>query len=229
MKLIAIASLVGLTFVAGSASATSYEMVIENLVPGGPATGQPLSPPVVAIHSNGYRLFEVGHAGTPGLDLLAREGIPDDLALEAEQPTSVFQVLVGSGPFYDPQTIRFDADPGDLLSVAMMLGRTNDLFTGISAEELPSSGERVFYTDAYDAGAEVNSGLVQDIPFYGNHNAGADERGTVAVVNSYSVYDDPLYGQLDWTFPPAARITVRVLGPTAAQETTWGEVRALYR
>jgi hypothetical protein len=137
--------------------------------------------------------------------------------------------VVGSGPFFDPQTIMIDGEPGDLFSAAWMLGRTNDLFSGVRDVVLPDVGtnlELVAY--AYDAGSEVNTGLIEDLGFYGHPMTGPDENNPIAMIDSYTVHDDPTHGELTWSFPPCGRVVIVPMNPTAVESATWGAVKALF-
>ena len=215
---------------AGAASAATYTITVEDLVPGGVATGQPLSPPVAVVHDGSYSLFAAGAAASPGLEIVARDGNPMTLVMEAEGASGVSYVTTGSaGPFFDSVQFTIDGNPGDLFSVAMMLGRTNDLITGIHDVVLPTSDTVVMMTNAYDAGVEMNTGMIEDIPFYGNSGVGPDEDGVIAMINSYTIFNDPDFGQLDFTFPPAARITIEPGNTTPVETTTWGAIKGLYR
>jgi hypothetical protein len=219
-----------LLLVAGSATAATYTIRVEDLVAGGPATGQPMTPPVAAVHDASYSLFAVGAAASPGLETLAEEGNPMPLVAEATGAAGVSDVVVGSmGPFFDMVEFEVEGEAGDLLSVVSMFARSNDLITGVHAVELQASGKMIYMTQSYDAGTEVNSGLVADIPFYGNANVGVDENGVVTMINAYSVLDDPDVGQIDYTFPPAARITVTRQDSTPVEDTTWGSIKSLYQ
>jgi hypothetical protein len=214
---------------AATALGMSYEVTIVNQIPGGPDTGQPFSPPVAVVHNSGYSEFMPGEAASPGLERVAREGDPSLLRMEAEGDPNVYSVVVGTGPYFDMQVLHISGSPGELFSAAWMLGRTNDLFSGVFDVTLPADGSVEVETSAWDSGTEVNTGLAMDIPFYGGHNVGPDEDGTISETLSYTVHDDPVYGKLGWHFPPVARVTIRAEEGTPTAATTWGAVKSLYR
>jgi len=227
-----VAIMMGLAIVAAaatSADAAMYAVTIDNLVAGGPATGQPFSPPVAVVHDGSYAEFEPGTFASPGLALCAREGDPSMLSSEASAASGVMSVVVGTGPYFDTQTITVMGNPGDLLSIAWMLGRTNDCFSGIHDVLLPATGEMDLYTGAWDAGVEVNTGLAMDIPFYGGHGVGPDEHNPIADITSFTVHDDPTYGKISWQFPPVTHVHISVMGPSASEPTVWGELKTLFR
>jgi hypothetical protein len=110
-----------------------------------------------------------------------------------------------------------------------MLGRTNDLISGLHDIPLPEYGTPVeLNTDAWDAGCEENTGLIVDIPFYGNHNVGPNENNPISMISTYVIYDDPDFGELTWNFPPVGSVRIEALPPTPAEQVTWGEIKALY-
>jgi hypothetical protein len=210
-----------------TALAAPYVVTIENLVPGGLDTGQPMTPPLGVVHDAGYSLFGPGLFATPGLELLAEEGVPTLLATEAMASANVSAVEIGGGPFIGAETITIDGDPGDLFSIVTMLARSNDLITGVHDIVLPANLPFEILTDAYDAGTEMNTGLVEHIPFYGNAMVGPDENQPIAGINAYSVLNDPNHGQIDFRFPPAARVTIeRMVVPVEA--VTWGEIKSTW-
>ncbi len=214
---------------ASLARAATYEVTIEDQIPGGPDTGQPFSPPVAVVHDSGYSEWEPGAFASPGLEQVAREGNPAILQMEAQSSPDVHSVVVGTGPYFTSQTIFVTGNPGDLFSVAWMLGRTNDLFSGLHDVSLPASGSLDLDTQAWDSGTEVNTGLIQDIPFYGNHNVGPNEHNPIAAISTYTIFNDPVYGVLTWNFPPTGHVTIQVLGTTPVATSSWGRVKQLYR
>lgn len=225
MSLVALATFA----LASGASALTYEVLIENMIPGGADTGQPFSPPVAVVHDAGYALFVPGGMATPGLILVAEEGDPSVLQAEASSDANTSLVIVGTGPFFDSQILMIEGEPGDLFSVAWMLGRTNDLFSGVHDIALPASGSVQFETTVWDAGSEVNTGMIADIGFYGNPFTGPDENNNIMTISMYTVFDDPNHGQLTWNFPPSGRVTIRVSSPSPVETSSWGAIKALYQ
>jgi len=221
-------TLLGLMALLSSTSqADVYTIQIENLVPGGPETGQPMTPSVGVVHGPGYSLWMPGGMATPGLTLQAEDGDPSVLVAEAMASPDVSNVEVGGGPFFDVDVFEIEGSPGDLFSLSTMLARSNDIITGVYDVELPMM-ETVIMTEAWDAGTEENSGLVEHIPFYGNPFMGIDEKNPIAVINAYSVVNDPDHGQINYEFPPVARITISRMVSTPTREATWGSIKDLY-
>ena len=221
---------IGLLCSVGFAQAELYEVLIEDLIEGGPEMGQPFTPPLVVVHGAGYSLFAEGDFATAGLEALAEDGVTADLEAEALASPDVYDVEIGSGPFFGSALVEIEGTPGDLLSLVTMLARSNDLFTGVADVVLPAAGSVVIEpTGVYDAGTEENTGLVEHIPFYGNPFMGPDEDNPIAMISSYEVGNDEKYGVIRFEFPPSARITIRVLEGTPADFETWGAIKALYR
>lgn len=185
--------------------AVDYRITITGL-----SEGQPLTPPLIAVHNDSASIFEVGGTASAGLELLAEEGATADLQNELIPVAGVWTVSIASdAPGFEHQT-TIAAEPGQLISIVSMFARTNDNFIGVSNFVLPSRGSNeTIESSAYDAGTETNTGLVEHIPFYGNAG-GPDENSTISIINSFSVLDDPS-GQLDYTWPPAASIQIEAL------------------
>jgi Spondin_N len=144
-----------------------YEVTITNLT-----AGQLLSPPVLAAHSSDFAVFEVGERASEGIWTVAEQGNPMTLAEQLRQAPEVASVVVADGPVHriggsgeSSRTIRIESHGADRLSVAMMLGCTNDGFTGLSSVPLSRSMTPVtYYGAAYDAGTERNNQLWSSLP-----------------------------------------------------------------
>jgi hypothetical protein len=151
-----------------------YRVTIRNLT-----AGQPLSPPVAAIHRSEDQLFEVGEPATVGVREIAENGnnAPILAFLEAdpfdtvsdfdESPVPLFPEGTPGGveeppsppEFPDSITLTLTADKhARHLSVVTMLVCTNDGFTGVNSLDLPKKEGRsvTVRTNGYDAHTEVN-------------------------------------------------------------------------
>ena len=199
------------------ASATTYRVTVTNV-----NKGQPLSPPVVAVHGVGTHIFTVGQPASPGLTLVAESGNPTTLVGELTANPEVEDLQVGSGPLLPGQstTVMVESQGRfQYLSVVGMLGSTNDGFFGVDAFFLPERPWlRTVDAVPYDAGTEVNSEICGEVPgppcSDGNarHTDGAE--GMVLVHNGiHGIGDlDPAV----WDFgTPVARITVQRLADGA--------------
>jgi hypothetical protein len=144
-----------------------YEVTITNL-----STGQLLSPPVLAAHGPDFAVFEVGEKASEGIWTVAEQGNPMTLAEQLRATPQVAAVAVADGPVHriggpgeSTMTMRIESHGADRLSVAMMLGCTNDGFTGLSSVPLSRSMVPVtYYGAAYDAGTERNNQLWSAMP-----------------------------------------------------------------
>ncbi|MCW8924928.1 MAG: spondin domain-containing protein [Xanthomonadales bacterium] len=176
--------LLGAALVAGSIALTPaamaggndrmYEVTIQNAT-----LGQPLSPPVIATHTNAFQLFELGPVPSMAdsdydlyfaLATVAETGYPFHLLDEVASANGVWDAVAlpkDNGPMIPPvifpgdsnSTIISAAGNAKYLSVASMLGMTNDGFWAVRGAKLPRGvGDmtRVF-ANGYDAGSEANA------------------------------------------------------------------------
>jgi hypothetical protein len=129
--------------------------------------GQNFSPPVIALHTRGYRLFELGQPATVELWRLAEDGSTTEFQAVADP--ELREVIVGrpihrrDSPVF---TTTFEAPPGLLLSVAAMLSLTNDGFVAARSVPLPAevAASTTVALHAFDAGSEANTELCAHVP-----------------------------------------------------------------
>ena len=144
-----------------SASAGMYRISVTNLT-----TGQPMTPPVVALHDPGTHLFQIGSAASPEVQAIAENGNNMPLvelagSLDTVSAAGVaFVDPANPGPFFPGETASVTLDTaaaGQVLSIVNMVVCTNDGFSGTDSHALPTGSEPlVFDAVAYDAGTEVN-------------------------------------------------------------------------
>jgi len=135
--------------------------------------GQPFSPPAVATHRPGLRIFGVGEPASDEIAAIAQDGNEASLVSTLDADPRVTQVVdvgrpltpsgVAVGDFTDSVTVEITARPGDRLSLATMLICTNDGFLGLSGAALPGAGTVSYVLNGYDAGREDNSQQSEDI------------------------------------------------------------------
>ena len=170
---------------AEAAPTETYEITVENLT----SQGQPLTPPLVALHRGAANLFTVGKPASFQLKEIAENGnlAPMLGVLEASRHVSSFAVgATPPVPALQPGesvTLTLEAEPGsEFISFVSMLICTNDGFTGLDSAHLPNRvGEQwTAYTDAYDAGTEVNTEDFTDLvpPCPGLTGVMTDDSGT---------------------------------------------------
>lgn len=133
--------------------------------------GQPLSPPVIATHTKEFQLFELGPVPTMGDDdydlyfglaAVAETGYPFHLRDAVSVADGVWEA-VALPPILHPgesnsTTISASGD-AKYLSVASMLGQTNDGFWALRGVALPRGiGDTArYFANGYDAGSEANA------------------------------------------------------------------------
>lgn len=213
----------------GKAGLAEYEIVVENLT-----SGQPFTPPAVAIHRPAISLYEVGEPASEAIKEIAENGNlgPAVAVLDASNQVSDFGAAFGSPdlpPLLPGQTtsITLRSERGaKLVSFAAMLICTNDGFTGIDDVRLPNDlGESItVYARAYDAGTEVNTedfadivppcqglvGVSSDDPGTGMSNPALAEGGVITSHPGVVGGDDLVPGIHGWTDPVAMVTVTRV-------------------
>ncbi len=200
---------------------TLYEVTVTNAT-----KRQTFSPPIVATHSTGIRLFQLTGGASPGLQLMAEDGDNSLLRSEIEFNEAVYQVAAFDQPLLpgETRTLEIRAATGfTQLSVAGMLVVTNDSFFAVQAET-PSPldsifkngrerrGEVTVHAIAYDAGTEYNSESCDHIPGgpCGSPGSSPDEpgEGYIYVSNGISGKADLSASDYDWR-NPVAIITIK--------------------
>lgn len=178
-----------------SSDARMYRVTIQNL-----ASRQPLSPPTMATHKGGMRLFKIGEESSFELEMVARDGDNGPLFDLLSTSGQVFEVVdfgmpltpggTTVGDFTDASTLMIRGRSGDRLSVVSMLVCTNDGFVGLDRVTLPDKGSSVFTLHGFDAGAEDNTERSADIvdpcsdlgPFVLNGDPNGNENAAVETV-----------------------------------------------
>ncbi len=186
---------------AGSAEVrtpTQFTVRIENL-------GTLLAPGAWVAQRGGEPFFTDGQPDRgAGLEALAEDGNPAELATNLPRNSGVFVTPVGAdgpGPLTPGNAYEFSfvARPGDRLSFATMYVQSNDLFlapgdTGIALftnDRQPISGDITAQIGLWDAGTEVNEepGVgANQAPRQAGANTGADEGGVVRLVDDGFTY-----------------------------------------
>jgi hypothetical protein len=161
-----------------------YEVTLVNLT-----AGQPLSPMVAVAHQDSFALFNVGEAASVALERLAEGGESGPLAALANDSKSVYTTAVAAGGPLLPGNgnkaavtlaVPLDSLPGLRLSMASMLGNTNDGFAGLAGQPLGSLavGASVSYRLlSYDAGSERNTESADTVPGPATQGSGGKREG----------------------------------------------------
>lgn len=149
-----------------------YSVTILNLT-----DGQPLTPTLAATGTRQLDTFSVGSPVSEGVRQIAENGDTSVLAEQLRRDDRVADVHLGSAPlvpagrvsatgFSDSTTFTITGDHRSrYFTWVAMLICTNDGFTGLDQQRLPSAvGQtRVYQTNAYDAGSEINTEKFADI------------------------------------------------------------------
>jgi hypothetical protein len=213
LPMLAVLALVAPSF---GAKSMTFTVRVENistastlrLSTGGTAPA-PNSPGLWAVHTGANPFFVAGKPAPSGLEWLAEDGNPADLAkyipgMPGVMSTGLFNVPVGDsapGPALPGKTYEFaiTAVPGCYLSLVSMFVQSNDLFyapdeKGIplfDAQGMPVHSDVTTQLVIWDAGTEVNQepGVGADqAPRQKAMNTGAAEKGVVRRVKDAYTY-----------------------------------------
>ncbi|WP_205967604.1 spondin domain-containing protein [Paraglaciecola sp. 20A4] len=169
----------------------SYDVTVTNLT-----NGQPVSPPAVVLHTEGT-LWALGDVATVSLERIAEVGD------SAEFLTQGAVSAGGSGPITpgDSQTISITIQDitNAKMTIAAMLGNTNDAFSGLSAWDLSQLEVGDSWTTnspAYDAGTEKNTETAETVPGPAGNGEGfnptRDDTGFISMHPGVVSVDDGL-------------------------------------
>lgn len=115
-----------------------YTIALENTSRSGAVLTSPLSPVFYATHDSSWQLFSVGAQASAGLEQLAEDGDPSQLATEYSGAAGVGTAAgAGTGIATPGESIAFSVTPSasaPRLSLATMLVQSNDVFIGTRPE-----------------------------------------------------------------------------------------------
>jgi len=134
--------------------------------------GQPMSPPIVVLHSGDYRFFTVGAPASTSLELLAEGGDSSALVDELANNDAILSSAAASNPIApggrDTWTLNTEkGKPTRYISMATMLVNTNDGISGVNRLDVSGMGigdSMQIDAIAYDSGTEANSEAQGTIP-----------------------------------------------------------------
>ena len=162
---------------------TGWSVKITNLT-----TGQPMSPPLWAIHDSKAHLWQVGKQATNGATLIVEDALATPLNALLQTDPDVLGAAIALPP--SPTRTPPPIPPGatrefvigtkgkfDRVSMIWMLVRTNDAFSGLDSLWLGADNgkkgkksnkkklkNRTITVNAYDAGTEKNNEVGSFIP-----------------------------------------------------------------
>jgi hypothetical protein len=194
--------------------AKQWRVTIENLTPPGPGApgSQPLSPPLVVVHSNKADVWSVGDIASHGVAAIAEDA--DNSVLESALDGFPGVKSVGTAsaepiPSGSSHTFMVETSGAfSRLTILTMLVNTNDAFTGLDSAQLQGPGA-AYETNAYDAGSETNNedaGFIPG-PCCGNPFVRAPEGEVIRPHGGISGGGDLDPALYDWE-DPVARITI---------------------
>jgi hypothetical protein len=191
---------------------TIYKVTITNLT-----RGQPLAPVMAATHRAGISFFEVGEPPSDELAMLAEAGNGGPMAAKLLATPGVADAQISTTGLTLPghsTTMTVSAGHGaDNISIAAMLGATNDAFFAVADVPLPKGNKTVTYrADAYDAGSETNDELSSTVAGLGGEGySPADSgEGFVHVHSGIHGIGDADPAVLDWRNPVAQVVIERM-------------------
>jgi hypothetical protein len=184
--------------------AAKYAVSLENLT-----QTQPFSPPIYVAHAPGYNLFRLGTFASDAIRLIAETGDNSVATAEAQGSPLTIDVVAHDALILPggSTSVELTAPVGARLSLAAMLGITNDAFTGASALRLPVNGSVTLYLNALDAGTEANNELVGYVGALGGGNMRAPTRFPIAQHPGILGIGDMNPDQYGWQ-EPVARLTI---------------------
>jgi len=190
-----------------------FEVTVTNLTP-----GQPFAPILAATHQPGIEFFEEGAAPSDELAWLAEAGNGQPMADYLDTLAGVRDTEISTGGLTMPgnsATIMISArSPQDHVSVAAMLGATNDAFFAIKDLPLPNGNKvATYWAPAWDAGSETNDELATTVAGLGGegYSPGDSGEGFVHIHGGIHGIGDADPAMLDWR-NPVAKIVIQRLG-----------------
>jgi hypothetical protein len=141
-----------------------WSVTVQNLTPAG---SQPLSPPLLVVHSKRADVWSVGEIASHGVAAIAEDANNSVLESALTGADGVRSVTTGAGgPIGSGESRRYMVSTRgkyDRLSLVTMLVNTNDAFTGLDSRRLHGHGTTLMRM-AYDAGSEKNNEQAEYIP-----------------------------------------------------------------
>ncbi|MDH5528193.1 MAG: spondin domain-containing protein [Nitrospirota bacterium] len=146
------------------AARATYTVTVANAT-----NGQPLAPVAVVLHRTGYTPWQLGMAAGSGLEMLAEGGDPTAFLTDAAGHASVVDMNAGTGLILPgaSEAVTVSGSGALRLSLATMLGATNDGFAGldgVAVDGLAVGESAVFLAPVFDAGTEANTETAATVP-----------------------------------------------------------------
>ena len=209
-----------------------YRVTITNLT-----TGQPFTPPVLAVHNRRANVFALGTPASEGVRQIAENGNNAPLVEALRADPNVLEVLEGTAPVvpaanpggtpFDSQTtFRFRTfGNARYVSLVSMLICTNDGFTGVNTIRLPRNSTTIL-ARGYETRTEQNTEDFADIvpPCQGLIGVSSDDAGTgqsnpalgengIVIPHQGVVGDNDLVSRVHNWADPVAKIVIERVRP----------------
>jgi hypothetical protein len=196
-----------------AAAAADFEVTITNLT-----RAQAFTPVLVASHSRGVHLFELGSPASAELSALAEGGDVAPLSVSLAADDRVIDVQHSAGLLMPGQSVTVIVSAkkdAKRISLASMMIPTNDSFVALNGMKVPKNGKtKVYFSPGYDAGSELNDESCLNIPgpVCGGEGGspGADGEGYVHVSGGIAGIADLAADTYDWRNPTAKIVIKRV-------------------
>ncbi|MEO0346052.1 MAG: spondin domain-containing protein [Pseudomonadota bacterium] len=210
----------------------TYRVTITNLT-----TGQPFTPPVLAVHNRRANVFALGTPASEGVRQIAENGNNAPLVEALRADYNVREVLEGTAPVVpaaNPGGTPFDSQASftfrtrgnaRYVSFVSMLICTNDGFTGINTIRLPRTSTTIL-ARGYETRTEQNTEDFADIvpPCQGLIGVSSDDAGTgesnpalgengIVIPHQGVVGDNDLVSRVHNWADPVAKIVIERVRP----------------
>lgn len=156
-------------------TAREYKVTLKNIT-----YSQPMSPMVVVHHNKTASLFKVGEKATLAMEKLAEDGNNTPIYMSSSFPKKARGTMKIEPSKSD--TVTLTSTVYDCISVATMLIKTNDAFTGINCLDVSAMivGNKIKKTlISYDSGTEKHSETNATLPGGGAGSGFKSERDDI--------------------------------------------------
>ena len=148
-----------------------------------------ITPPLIVIHNQKFKLFEVATTASEGLSIQAETGDPSVLYGEVNGARGVYNATTGDNViiYGNKASYNIRAPKKAVISMTAMLASSNDAFTAISGMALPKNSVN-YMASTYDAGSEANNESCAFIPGPPCSELSGNERATVGAEGFITVH-----------------------------------------
>jgi hypothetical protein len=204
----------------GAPAKAKFEVTVTN-----ETAGQPFSPLTLIAHKATAKYWALGEPVSVGLEYVAETGNPSVFRDALKMDNTVYTTKEGKGLLFSGKTESFelelnqsDVNAGARLSLAAMLGKTNDglvLMSGQKLSELKQGQSMTLHLLSYDAGTELNRETAETLGSAGFNPVRDDVTSALTVHGGVVSKDDGLANsaltQLEKWDNPVAKIEIKRL------------------